>query len=344
MDTNAAAVEAPEVPPQAIIMQIANGTMVTQALGVVAKLGIADMIEDGDCDVEKLAFASGSDRSSLYRILRSLASVGVFTETSRAKFAHTPVSSLLLSDIEGSMRSMAIFMAEPWHYNVWGNMLHSAKTGGTAWKATYGEEVFDWFQKHPAESEIFNKAMTDMSASVAPALVAAYDFSGISVLADIAGGHGFLLSQILKANPGLKGILFDMDHVIEGSAAMLSKNGVADRVNVVSGDFFREVPAADAYIMKHIIHDWDDQRSIAIMQNIHTAMTEDGKLLLLEMVVPEGNEPHPSKILDLAMLALPGGLERTAAEYEELFDRSGFKLNRIVPTMSPFSVIEAVKA
>ena len=254
------------------------------------------------------------------------------------------MSRLLRSDVDGSMRSMAIFMAEPWHYNVWGDMLHSAKTGGTAWKATYGEEVFDWFQKHPAESEIFNKAMTDMSSSVAPALVAAYDFSGINVLADIAGGHGFLLSQILKANPALKGILFDMDHVIAGSAEMLSKYGVEDRIEAVAGDFFREVPAADAYIMKHIIHDWDDERCVSIMKNIHTAMNGDGKLLLLEMVVPEGNEPHPSKILDLAMLALPGGLERTEAEYADLFEAAGFRLNRIVPTMSPFSVVEAVKA
>lgn len=335
----------PDPHPSDALMQIANGVMVTQALGVVAKLGIADLIESGgERDVDELASASGSDRSALYRILRSLASIGVFTETSRARFAHTPVSRLLRSDVDGSMRSMAIFMAEPWHYNVWGDMLHSAKTGGTAWKATYGEEVFDWFQKHPAESEIFNKAMTDMSSSVAPALVAAYDFSGINVLADIAGGHGFLLSQILKANPALKGILFDMDHVIAGSAEMLSKYGVEDRIEAVAGDFFREVPAADAYIMKHIIHDWDDERSVSIMKNIHTAMNGDGKLLLLEMVVPEGNEPHPSKILDLAMLALPGGLERTEAEYADLFEAAGFRLNRIVPTMSPFSVVEAVKA
>ena len=344
METQGQQTALPEPPPSAVLMQIANGAMVTQALGVVAKLGIADIIDDGDRHVDELALASGSDGPSLYRILRSLASIGVFTETSHSKFAHTPVSRLLRSDVQGSMRSMAIFMAEPWHYKVWGNMLHSARTGETAWKATYGEEVFEWFQKHPAESDIFNNAMTDMSASVAPALIEAYDFSGINVIADIAGGHGFLLSQILKANPALKGILFDMDHVIAGSAEMFSKHGLADRVEAVSGDFFREVPAADAYIMKHIIHDWDDERSIAIMKNIHTAMVGDGKLLLLEMVVPEGNEPHPSKILDLAMLALPGGLERTESEYAALFERSGFKLNRIVPTMSPFSVVEGVKA
>ena len=235
-------------------------------------------------------------------------------------------------------------MTEPWHCLAWGNMMHSARTGETAWKATYGEEVFDWFASHPAESEIFNAAMTDMSGSVGPALVDAYDFSGIDTLADIAGGHGFLLSQILVANPNMKGILFDLDHVAEGAGDMLTRHGVADRVRIESGDFFKEVSAADAYIMKHIIHDWDDERSIQIMRNIHKAMIGDGKLLLLEMVVPEGNEPHPSKVIDLEMLTLPGGLERTADEYAKLFEQAGFRLNKIVPTKSPFSVIEAVKA
>lgn len=174
-------------------------------------------------------------------------------------------------------------------------------------------------------------------------MVAAYDFSGIDTLADIAGGHGFLLSQILRAHPDVKGILFDMDHVIAGANEMLERHGVADRVETASGDFFKAVPSADAYIMKHIIHDWDDERSIKILESIHRAMIGDGKLLLVEMVVPEGNDPHPAKLLDLEMLTSPGGLERTADEYASLFDRAGFRLNRIVPTMSPFSVIEGVK-
>jgi SAM-dependent methyltransferase len=153
-----------------------------------------------------------------------------------------------------------------------------------------------------------------------------------------------LLSQILKANPNMKGILFDMEHVISGAAEMLRSFGVEDRVETFSGDFFAEVPAADAYIMKHIIHDWDDERSIKILKSIHRAMKGDGKLLLAEMVIPEGNEPHPGKMLDLEMLTSPGGLERTADEYARLFEQSGFKLNRIVPTKSPFSVIEGLKA
>jgi SAM-dependent methyltransferase len=237
-----------------------------------------------------------------------------------------------------------IFMGEPWHYNIWANMLHSAKTGGTAWKETHGEEVFDWFARNPEASEIFNGCMTELSAGAAPAIVAAYDFSGIDTLADIAGGHGFLLSQILNANPQMKGILFDMGHVISGAGEMLSAHGVEGRVETAFGDFFKEVPAADAYIMKHIIHDWDDERSIKILQTIHRAMKGDGKVLLAEMVIPEGNEAHPGKMLDLEMLTSPGGIERTEVEYAQLFEKAGFRLNRVVPTMSPFSVIEGVKA
>jgi hypothetical protein len=225
-----------------------------------------------------------------------------------------------------------------------GKHASQCKNGAPAWKATHGEDVFEWFAKNPEASEIFNGCMSELSAGAAPAIVEAYDFSGIDTLADIAGGHGFLLSQILRANPNMRGILFDMEHVVAGAGDTLRSFGVEDRVETVSGDFFSEVPAADAYIMKHIIHDWDDERAIRIMKTIHRAMKQDGKLLLSEMVIPEGNDPHPGKMLDLEMLTSPGGVERTEAEYANLFERSGFRLNRIVPTRSPHSIIEAVKA
>jgi SAM-dependent methyltransferase len=333
-----------EPPPQAVMMQMSMGAMVTQAIFVAAKLGIADIVAEGERHVDDIAGEAGAHAPSLYRILRSLAAMGVFTETKPRTFANTPLSEVLRAGVPGSMRDSMIFMGEPWHYNVWGNMLHSARTGETAWKETYGEEVFDWFSKNPEASQVFNGCMSELSAGAAPAIVEAYDFSGFDTIADIAGGHGFLLSQILKANPSLKGILFDLEHVLAGSGEMLRAHGVEDRVTKVSGDFFVEVPAADAYIMKHIIHDWDDERAIRIMQTIHRAMKDGGKLLLSEMVIPEGNTPHPGKMLDLEMLTSPGGIERTEAEYAELFERSGFRLNRIVPTASPHSVIEGVKA
>lgn len=335
--------EIQNVPPQTVLTQIAFGAMMTQALGIAAKLGIADILNDGGKSTEELAAATSTHAPSLYRVLRSLAGAGVFAETSPRLFENTELSGLLRSDMPGSMRSGVIFMAEPWHYNVWGNMLHSVQTGGTAWKETHGEDVFGWFAHNPAEAEIFHRAMTDMTAASAPAIVEAYDFSGFAVLADIAGGHGYLLAQILKLNPKLHGILFDVPPVIAGSDALLQREGVHGRVERSSGDFFIQVPTADAYIIKHIIHDWDDDRSVLIMKNIREAMKGDGKLLIVESVVPEGNDPHYSKLLDLEMLTSPGGMERTEAEYRGLLARAGFEMARIVPTRSPFSIIEAVR-
>lgn len=327
-----------------MLLQLGMGAMISQALGVAAELGIADQLSTGPKTSAELASAVGAHERSLYRILRSLASVGVFAETGAHTFANTPMSEMLRSDVLGSMRSGARFMARPWHFAAWGNMLHSAKTGETTCPTTLGSEIFEFFAANPEESELFNDAMSAMSAMSSPAIVEAYDFSGIETLADIAGGHGFLLSQILKANPTLKGILFDLEHVLAGAGETLEREGVADRVMTATGDFFKEVPAADAYIMKHIIHDWDDDRAVQIMKTIHRAMPENGRLLIIEMVVPPGNEPHPSKVLDLEMLTLPGGVERTEREYRDLFERAGFRLNRMVPTKSPFSILEGIKS
>lgn len=337
-------VQTPQMPPEAFILNLTFGSLLTQALYVAAKAGIANQLKDGPKPVSALAAAAEMNEGALYRILRTLASTGTFTETEPRTFANTPYSEVLRPDVPTSMYNTAIFMGEEWHWRVWGNMMESAKTGKPAWGYTHGEEVFDYFAQNPRQAEIFNNTMTDISKGSAFATIEAFDFSGIETLADIAGGHGFMLSQILKANPGIKGILFDMPHVLAGADAILETEGVSGRVKKIPGDFFKEVPAADTYIMKHIIHDWDDEKSLMILNSINRAMIGNGRVLLVEVVVPEGNEPHYSKLLDLEMLVSPGGLERTAAEYAELFEKAGFKLNRIVPTKSPFSVIEAVKA
>ena len=342
--TNTAAEMQPTLPPEAVLTNIAFGAMTTQALYVAAKLGIADLLAQGQRTAAELSAATGTHERSLYRVLRSLAGAGVFREVSPKVFANTVISEALRTDAPNSMRNGVIFMGEAWHYNVWGNMMHSVQTGKSAWGKTHGAEVFDWFADKPEEGEIFNSAMTDMSVSIAPMVVESYDFSGFETLADIAGGHGYLLAQILKANPKLNGILFDVPPVIAGCGAMLEKQDVAARVETVEGDFFAEVPSADGYIMKHIIHDWDDDRCVKILSNIHKAMKGNGKVLIVETVVPEGNEPHYSKLLDLEMLTSPGGVERTAEEYRELLAQAGFRLTEIVPTKSPFSIIEAVKA
>jgi hypothetical protein len=324
-------------------MQIASGAMFTQAIGVAAELGIADLIHEGRRNVRELAEATAAHERSLYRILRALASIEIFCESAAKTFDNTPMSDLLRSGTPNSMRNTALFMAAPWHFNVWSNILHSAMTGQTAWEKTHGVLPFDWLRDHPEKAEIFNNCMSELSVGAAPPVVEACDFSEINVLADIAGGHGYLLSQILKANPHMRGILFDMPEVLSGAGAMLEQQGVAGRVETVSGDFFKEVPAAAGYIMKHIIHDWEDEQCVTILRNIHRAMIGDGKVLIVEMVVPEGNDPHPSKTLDLEMLTSPGGVERTEQEYRDLYEAAGFRLNRIVPTKSPFSIIEGVK-
>ena len=343
---NAAAAPAIEqMPPEALLSNIAFGALMTQALGVAAELKIADLLAEKPQTVAELAAATQTNEQALYRVLRSLASAGIFTETEKRVFANTSYSEPLRSEAPNSMRSGAIFMSADWHWSVWGNLRQSVKTGKSAWGYTHGtKEVFDYFAENPLQSEIFNNAMTDMSASSAPPVVEAYDFSGFETVADIAGGYGFLLARILKSAPNAKGILFDLPHVVAGADELLNREGVSNRVEKASGDFFKEVPNADAYVLKHIIHDWDDERSIKILQSINRAINKNGKLLIVETVVPEGNEPHFSKIMDLEMLVSPGGIERTASEYRELLAEAGFALKRIVPTKSPYSIIEAEKS
>lgn len=339
-----AAPTAQDPPPEAVLTQMAFGALLTQALYVVARLGVADLLSGGPRPVSELAAETGTHERSLYRVLRSLAGAGVFRETGAKVFGLTPLAEPLRSDAPGSMRNGMIFMGEQWHFNVWSNMMHSVRTGRPAWGHTHGAEVFDYFAANPVQAEIFNGAMTDMSVVTAPAVVEAYDFSGLGTLADIAGGHGYLLSQILKANPELSGVLFDVPPVIEGARALLEREGVEGRVERVAGDFFASVPRADAYILKHIIHDWDDERAAVILRNINAAMPPEGRVLIVETVVPEGNAPHYSKILDLEMLTSPGGIERTEEEYAALLADAGLRLARVVPTCSPFSIIEAVRA
>lgn len=342
--TIASTAPAQPMPPEAFLGQLAFGAMMTQALYVAARLGVADLLAAKPQTIKELAAATKTHERSLYRVLRSLASIGVFEETEPKVFGNTPYSEALRSDAPNSLRNGAIFMGEEWHWRVWGDMLYSVETGKPAWGHVHGAEVFDYFAGNPRQAEIFNNAMTDMSVSTAPAVVDAYDFSSINTLTDIAGGHGYLLAQILKANPSMSGILFDVPPVIAGADALLEKEGVTARVEKVSGDFFASVPKnADAYIMKHIIHDWDDERATKILQNINAAMTENSKVLIVEVVVPEGNEPHYSKLLDLEMLASPGGMERTAEEYRELLAAAGLRLTRIIQTKSPFSIIEGVR-
>jgi len=262
------------------------------------------------------------------------------------KFALTPAADLLRADVPGSLRGMAVFLPDPLHYRVYGDVMHSLSTGSPAADFTLGMPIFQYLEKDQAYSQVFNDAMTAMSAPVAGAAIEVYDFSGIGLLVDVAGGHGEVLMSILRACPSVKGIVADLAHVVEGARSRIASAGLSDRMQAVACDFFQSVPAGgDAYIMKHIIHDWDDARASTILKNIATAMgTKKGKVILLESVIADGNTPDFGKFIDIEMLLFPGGRERTANEFTSLFERSGFHMTKIVPTKSPLSVIEAVRS
>lgn len=329
-----------QMPPDVILGQMIWGGLMQQCICVAAKLEIPDLLAAGE-----LAARTGAHESSLYRLLRLLASAGVFAENSDGKFELTPIAELLRTDAPKSMRDFTIMLGEDWMWHAWLELMHSVKTGEAAHEKVQGMSSFEFFEKNEKAGRVFNRAMTNLSKIIIPVIVEAYDFSGTEKIVDIAGGHGHLLSGILKANPAARGVLFDLPYVIENASELLEKEGTADRVELVSGDFFESVAAGgDLYIMKHIIHDWNDASSVKILQSIHRAMRGDGKLLLVEMVVPEGNEPHPSKMLYIEMLVMEGGKERTAKEYRELLAGGGFRLTRVIPTRSPYSIVEAVKS
>ena len=344
--TLAAAAAPQQLPPDAQLLQLVSGAFVSQAVYVAAKLGIADLLADGPQDVKTLAYETGMDERSLYRVLRSLASVGAFTEIEDKTFANTPMTETLKSDHPASTRDLTIWMGEEPHWRVYGELLYSVRTGKPAWDKVHKEPVFPYlFETNKELGVIFNRAMTSYSHQSINSVLAAYNFSGANIIADIAGGYGHLLGAVLKANPEARGVLFDLGAVLTGAPDMLESYGVRERVEMVEGDFFCEIPVkADIYMLKHIIHDWYDDNCEKILRNIGKEIAEDGKVLIIETVVPEGNEPHFSKIIDLEMLLAPGGVERTAAEFETLLSNSGFKLNRIIPTAGQMSIVEAVKA
>lgn len=332
-----------EIPPPIQMLQIISGFWVARCVYVTAKLGIADLIKDAPKTAEELAEATGTHGPSLFRVLRALAGVGVITQDDKNRFGSTPLSQTLCSG-PGSMRAFAMTELGEEHYPAWGELLYSVRTGGIAFDKAFGEPCWEFFRKNPENAQIFNDAMSGMTAQANEAIHAVYDFAGINTIIDVGGGHGGLITGILKKNPSMRGILFDAPEVIEGARASLQKSDVADRVQLVGGDFFKTVPeGGDAIVMKWIIHDWNDEQSVAIMKNCRHALPENGKLILIEAVVPATSEPHFSKFIDLNMLVMTGGRERTEEEFRELYDASGFRLTRIVPTESPFSVIDGVK-
>ncbi|HVP43557.1 MAG TPA: methyltransferase [Terriglobales bacterium] len=326
------------------LMQAANGFVLSACLHVAARLNIADRLAGGPRPVKALAAETESNADALYRVLRALVSIGIFSEPQPRIIALSPAAELLRSDVAGNVHDLVLWGANPFLMHVTSDLLHSVQTGKPAVEHLYGKPAFECFASMPEVSYAFNEGMTAISADLAPAVLEAYDFSGVGTLMDVAGGHGYFLCQALRRYPQMKGILLDQPSVVEGAKCVLCEMRVEERCQPIGGDFFEHIPAgADAYFMQHIIHDWKDELALKILGNVRQALAgrPHGRLILVDMVMPEDSRPHPAKLLDLLMLMFPGGRERTEAEWRDLLATAGFTITRIVPTKAPDSVIEA---
>ncbi len=336
--------EHPAPPAHVGILQLLNGAHVAGAVSCLAQLGIPDLIEATPKSAEELAKQISADPQSLYRLMRATACVGVLSEGPDGKFSQTPMSTVLRTDATPSLRALAIMGGREWHGRGWSHLEYCIRTGKQALEQIYGAHVFDYLKQNPEEGQIFNDAMTQFSMIDSPAVADAYNFDGIHSIVDIAGGHGLLLATILKKNPQMRGTLYELPHVLEGAQNGPLKS-VMDRCTLASGDMFSSVPAgADAYIMKHIIHDWTDDRCVQILKACRKSVNSGGKLLVVDCVIQPGNDFSPSKFLDLQMLIFPSGCERTEKQFRDLFAAAGWKLSRIIRTAATESVVEGIPA
>jgi SAM-dependent methyltransferase len=329
-------------PSPPALFEMATAYWLSQAIYVAAKLGIADLLRDGPQSCVALAASTGSDAPSLFRLMRALSSVGIFAHLGGSRFALSRLAEPLQTDVHGSLRAMVITIGEI-HYQACGSLLHSVQTGSPAFNSVFGASLFDYLQQNVDAADMFNQGMANVSSMLAYAVLMAYDFAGISSIVDVGGGQGKLLEKILQFTPDIPGTVFDTASTIERATQGIGNDACSRRCSYVIGDFFTSVPqGADAYLLCGVIHDWDDPRSIRILRNCRRAMARKGRLLIVDMVVPDTDAMSFSKLLDLNVLAMTGGRGRTKAEFRALLDAADYKLTRIIPTMAPQSVLEAV--
>jgi len=307
-------------------MRLINGFRVTQAIHVAAVLGVADLLKDGPRASDDIAAATATEPDAMYRLLRALAAEHIFEEQADRTFGLTPMGDLLRTDIPNSLAPWAAFVGGASQWQGWANLEHSIRTGESGTEKALGMSSWEYRAKNPDVSAIFDRAMTAISRATASAVVNVYDFSQFQTVADIAGGHGALLAVILSRFPAVRGVLFDQPHVVAGADELIRTAGVADRIEVVGGSFFEQVPAADAYVLQHIIHDWDDAASIEIVRTIRKAAPDGAHLLVIERLIGPPNQTPEAKFSDLNMLvALGGGRERTVEEFEAILSEGGFR-------------------
>jgi hypothetical protein len=332
------------VPPHAQMIQMGTAAWVSAVVSTAAEVGLADQLATGPRTAEELAGPMKLHAPSLYRFMRTLAGLGILTEQEAQRFALTPLGDALRTGAPGSARATLLaFNTALWRG--WEEMSYSLATGKSGFDKTFGMPLFDYLGQHPGLASHFSEAMVGFHHAEPPAVANAYDFSGFSTIVDVGGATGNMLAAILSAHAGPRGVLFDLPHVVADAPALLAANRVADRVTIETGSFFDAVPAGgDCYVLSHVIHDWSEDACLTILGNCRSAIAPDGRLLIVEMVLPAGDTPHPGKVLDMVMLVFPGGQERTEAEYASLLTTAGFRLNRVVPTASAVSIIEALPA
>ena len=333
------------VPPHVQLIQMATGEWVARALHAAAELGLADQLVNVPRSAAELAGPMHVHAPSLHRFMRTLASLGVLTERPEQRYALTTLGEALRTGAPGSARATLLTFGSRLFQRSWDHLTYSIQTSKTGFEKAHGMPLFEYLAQHPGEASLFSETMVGLHGQEPPAVAAAYDFSTFSTIVDVGGATGNMLAATLSRHAGPSGVLFDLPHVVADAPSLLEENGVRDRVKIEAGDFFKTVPSGgDAYILSHIIHDWDEDQCLTILSHIRKAIKSNGRLLIVEMVLPEGDTVHPGKMLDMVMLLVSGGRERTEAEYGSLLSKGGFKLTRIVPTSSAVSVVEAVLA
>ena len=331
-------------PPPAQMIQMITGFWTSCSIYNAAKLDIADKLADKPQTVQQLALATGTNATFLYRLLRALCSVGVFSENERNEFELTPLGDTLRSNVPGSMKAMAIAQLGD-HYPAWGNLMQSLKTGEIAFDHVHGMPVWKYYESHPEDGANFAKAMSGMTEAAVMHIIPAYDFTPYQAIVDIGGGNGAMLCAILKGSQMSHGLVFDEPYIEKQALTNIEQKGLASRCSFEAGSFFEAVPSSgDLYIMKMILHDWNDEKSRQILSNVAKAMSKSSRLLIIEGVIPEGNTPHPGKFMDLNMMAMTGGKERTETEWKEMISSCGLKCSKVIHTHHPlFSIIEVEK-
>jgi hypothetical protein len=318
------------------------GFRTTQIIHVVAKLGIADLLRDGPCEASELARTCGADAATLYRLLRAAASLGLFTEAEDGRFTLSALGEPLLDSAHGSLRDIALLYGEDWLWRAYGALAHSVRSGAPAFNHVHGMGIFEYLERDAHATSVFDRAMTAFTEREIAAILDAYDFSGCAHAVDVGGGHGALLAALGKAHANMRGTVYDRAPLQQAAERRWRDEGVAQRCRFVAGDFFHDVaPGGDLYILKRVIHDWDDARASAILRNCRAAMLPAGKLLLMERVIPSGSGASEAKLFDINMLVSAGGRERTQVEYARLLAQAGFGLQRVYSTQSQLSVLEA---